>query len=431
MNTKAKRVLFIIFTLVCMVLVGFAVDSYAKYIFSSSEIIEGHYTDFRLTHDGANKSVILEEVSDTKYTHEGFVTINLQNCDSKGDPSQRDILFNFVAVTLEQIAAEEVVDSWGESTPLLKDTRNNGYFSDYYDLTVVDASGTALGTADTNGKPQSGSKLYTQNFLKAEPNDPNAPAKSTSVIIKIQRRKIKRSSDTKDEASLTNSDYVPDLSTNSVESLDLILKTFVPYIDLRVLQLNLTSSLIYVSTFEETFSNTDKLVVNTKTSINYSVKITEDTKDQDDGDEQETNTYSSSLPVKLVFNFDSTELLFDYEKFRLSVEGNYQDLSELVNDGSNGKPVVTKESVLNSYKIGYYYENNLTGTDTLTLFVPAASNIDLEFYVRKNSGCDISLSAATFKLSSKLNDGTTDTYNYLSEVSGITSTETPRLIYSN
>ena len=323
MNTKAKRVLFIIFTLVCMVLVGFAVDSYAKYIFSSSEIIEGHYTDFRLTHDGANKSVILEEVSDTKYTHEGFVTINLQNCDSKGDPSQRDILFNFVAVSLEQIAAEKVVDSWGEVTPLLKDTRNNGYFSDYYDLTVVDASGAALGTADTNGKPQSGSKLYTQNFLKAEPNNPNAKSKSTSVMIKIQRRKIKRTSDSKEEASLTASDYVPDLSTNSVESLDLVLKTFIPYIDLRVLQLNLTSSLIYVSSFEETFSNTDKLVVNTKTSINYSVKVTEDTEDENDGDAQETNTYLSSLPVKLVFTFDSSELLFDYEKFRLSVENNY------------------------------------------------------------------------------------------------------------
>ena len=416
MNTKAKRVLFIIFTLVCMVLVGFAVDSYAKYIFSSSEIIEGHYTDFRLTHDGANKSVILEEVSDTKYTHEGFVTINLQNCDSKGDPSQRDILFNFVAVSLEQIAAEKVVDSWGEVTPLLKDTRNNGYFSDYYDLTVVDASGAALGTADTNGKPQSGSKLYTQNFLKAEPNNPNAKSKSTSVMIKIQRRKIKRTSDSKEEASLTASDYVPDLSTNSVESLDLVLKTFIPYIDLRVLQLNLTSSLIYVSSFEETFSNTDKLVVNTKTSINYSVKVTEDTEDENDGDAQETNTYLSSLPVKLVFTFDSSELLFDYEKFRLSVENNYKQLTS---------------SELNSYTIGYHYNNASSGTDTLTLFVPAASDLDLEFYIRKDTGCDISLQEATFKLSEKLNDNTTDTYNYLSEVSGITSTETPRLIYSN
>ncbi len=400
MNTKAKRVLFIIFTLVCMVLVGFAADSYAKYVFSSSERIEGQYTDFCLTHDGANKSVILEEITDDDYTHVGYVTINLRNEDEEGNLSQRHILFNFVSVTTAQIAAGKVVDSWGEETPLLKDNNNNNYFSDYYDLSIINASGNPMvGFNDETGEPTKDSALYKQNYLKASPDDPNAVVQTTSVMLKVQRRKTKRSNE---------SIKVPDLSTNSVESLDLVLKTFIPYIDLRVLQLNLTSSLIYVNAIEENYFTTDELAVNIKTSINYSMKI----KETVDGNEV-TNTYSSHDPVKLVFKFDSSKLLFDYERFRLSVEDNYKELENT-----------------NSYVNGYHYVNNSSGIDTLTLFVPAASDITLYFYIMKPSGCDISIANATFKLATKKADAT-DTHEYLSEVSGITSQGSPRLVYSN
>ena len=101
MNYKNKRWLVIVYILVCVVLASFAANSYAKYIFSSSERLEGQYTDFRLTHDGNNKSVILEEISgNANYTHEGYVTINLRNEDSEGELSQRDILFNIIPASL-------------------------------------------------------------------------------------------------------------------------------------------------------------------------------------------------------------------------------------------------------------------------------------------------------------------------------------------
>lgn len=405
MNYKAKRTVAILFILVTMVLASFAANSLAKYVFSSSEQLKGMYTDFRLSHDGDNKSVILEEVTSGDYTHVGHVTINLRNEDSNGELSQRNILFNIVPASEEQINAGKIVDSWGEETELLKDEDQLGnfvgYFSDYYDLTVIDTDGDPMDSADANGKPVKDSNLYKQNFLLAEPENPNAPPKTTKIMLKVQRRKTRRTNP---------SVAVPDLSTNSVESLDLVLKTFIPYIDLKVLQLNLTSSLVYVSHMVDDYFTKETLIVNVKTSINYSVKVLETV-----NKEEKTNTYSSYLPVKMVFTFDSTKLLFDYERFRLSVEDNFKELSN---------------SEIDSYSIGYHYQNNASGVDTLTLFVPAASDIDLHFYIMGNSGCAINLTNTTFKLSANKADGT-NTYNYLSEVSGLTSTGNSRLVYTN
>lgn len=411
MNYKNKRWLVIVYILVCVVLASFAANSYAKYIFSSSERLEGQYTDFRLTHDGNNKSVILEEISgNANYTHEGYVTINLRNEDSEGELSQRNILFNIIPASLEQIAAGKIVDSWGEETKLLEDNDNHGnfvgYFSDYYDLTIINAQGNAMTNQfDETGRPKDGSALYSQNFLLAEPENPDALVKSTSIMLKVQRRKITRSTAKLD---LSSQVAVPDLSTNSVESLDMVLKTFIPYIDLRVLQLNLTSSLIYVSSIEEDYFSTPELNINIKTSINYSMKVLETS-----GENEVTNTYNSYLPVKMVFTFDSRKLIFDYERFRLSTRDNYKKLSD---------------AEVDSYQIGYHYVMD-GDMKTLTLFIPAASDLDLYFYLMDDTGCKVNLTATTFKYFDTSSNA--KIYDYLSEVSGIESTGNPRVVYSN
>jgi hypothetical protein len=67
--------------------------------------------------------------------------------------------------------------------------------------------------------------------------------------------------------------------------------------------------------------------------------------------------------------------------------------------------------------------------ETLTLFVPAASDLDLYFYLMEDTGCEVNLTVTTFKYFDTSSNARI--YNYLSEVSGIESTGNPRVVYSN
>ena len=107
----------------------------------------------------------------------------------------------------------------------------------------------------------------------------------------------------------------------------------------------------------------------------------------------------SLKPVKVELSI--MNLTFDYERFILSVEGNYAELSNT-----------------NTFTNGYYFTKDANGVITkITLFIPAGSELKLYFYKTQPTGLSIN-ATAVFDITSP--SGSED-YVYTNYIAGITA----------
>ena len=353
-NTKNTNL--VILFILAIVLVVFGTVSFAKYQFGFNEQYIGHYVDYRISHDGEGRSAILENVNTTKsednsysYNYVGHVVLQVSNV-LDGKVSQRDVKFSLRTPTLEEIN-NGVEDAWKNEYPVEATSTN-------FEVELVDSKGAILSTTSDEYK----------NLTEFE----ERIEKTSYLNLVIRRRTTNKSGSAVSQFS-------------NMERITIVLETSEPYKDLQVFNIVVADNLIMMSTIESHYFGFEQVELDIKTSKLYEIN--------DGGVEKK-----SFNPVKIELNISN--LTFDYERFRLSVENNYV---ELANE--------------NAYTTGYYLTRTAGVISKVTLFVPSGSELKLYFYKEKSSGLKITTNV-TFDITSP---STSADYVYTSYVAGVTN----------
>lgn len=351
-----KKTGLVILFLMTIIIVVFGTVSFAKYQFGFNEQYIGHYVDYRISHDGDGRSSILESINTTssedntyKYNYVGYVVLQVSNV-LDGKISQRDVKFSLRTPTADEID-NGVEDAWKNKFPVEHTSTN-------FEVELVDSKGEILSTTSNEYK----------NLTEFEER-----VEKTSYLNLVIRR---RTTDKKGNTIGTFS---------NMERVTIVLETSEPYKDLQVFNIVVADNLVMMSTIENKYFNFDQIELDIKTSKMYQLN--------DNG-----VTKTSLKPVKVELNLEN--LIFDFERFRLSVENNYQ---ELTNDSS--------------YTNGYYLTYNDGIITKITLFIPSGSEIKLYFYKDKTSNLSIT-TTVTFKITNPV--GSKD-YVYTNYVAGANS----------
>ena len=351
-NNKNTSLLIMFF--MAIILVVFASASLAKYAFTYNQQLVGHYVDYRIAHDGEGRSAILETVNVTtsedssyQYDYVGYIVLSVTNVVD-GQVSQRDIDFSLRTPTKDEIK-NGVEDAWKNVYSVESTSKN-------YEVEIVNSQGNIM---DTN-------EYRELTHFEERVED------TSSLNLTIRRR-----------VNDKNGAAVAELS--SMEKITIVLETSSPYKDLQIFNIIVTNNLIMMSVHEDNYFGFEQVEVDIKTSKFYTIS-------------QNNSTMESLKPVKVELSV--TNLTFDYERFILSVEGNYAELTDT-----------------NTFTNGYYF-TRVNGVITkITLFIPAGSELKLYFYKVKPSGLSIK-ATAVFDITSP--SGSED-FEYTNYIAGITA----------
>ncbi len=324
MKKKSKKIL----TLICLFLtacfvVFFGMNSFAKYQISIKDILIGKYVDFCLSHDGDGQTAILQETESDHYNYESFITLSVINVKD-GKTSKRAIQYDLRTPTVTEMntkcsidhSKSCIYDSWGIEYPLTTT-------SDYYDVEMVKDNGDSLSSSIEDQNYKNDRTTFEENVIK-----------EVKVNLKIKR--LKKSKSGKDVEPFKD----------KIETISIILTTSIPYIDIQVFEIKVTSSLVIMNPTIQDYFGFEDISVNVKTAKNYIYH------------QQET-----SYPVKVQFDLEGV-VYFDYERFRLSVENNLMELNSA-----------------NEYVKGYYLVKENGQIKSIILFIPPGSTLDCHFYV--------------------------------------------------
>ena len=307
---KSKLFSLIILMFMAIVTVIFGSISYSRFEFNYHDEIIAEYADFCLSHDGEGKSTILTNIVDEDYTHNGSMSVSVVNQIEKDGvlkTSLRMISFTMRTPTAKELAAGVIYDVWGTKVcDIAKDTNK-------YDVVLTDAFGATLSS-------------HVELGIK---NSDNTISKEIeNVNLGISRKKSSGI-----------------LEIDGIEYITIVIETSSPYKNTLAFTISVSSrKIMFTPTYSTYFSNED-LKVNVITSNSYVF-------DDDDDSRISTNA------VKVLLTFTKNDLVFDYERFRLSVEGNL----------SVGNQVFVNQ---------YSYT-----TSSIELYLMPGSDIDLHFYVK-------------------------------------------------
>lgn len=264
---KKNLIILLIATALALLLV-FAGVSVSKFVFDDRKELVGVYTDFVLSHDGEGQTTIIRTAADG--TSVGYIAVTVNNfVDDK--ISKRDVRFSLREPTSSELAAGKVTDAWGQSFPLVADSKN-------YEITIVKET----------GEEYSEEELRAIAFLKAKTRS------QSTVLIKIARK-----------AAAGAMPY-----SNS-ESLSVILETSEPYRDLQVFTINAAKTRISVGVNTETYQGYEQKTINLKTSADFTAA-----ENSDNGSNAlEKATYKARITIKTQGNvvFDEYRLETEFE----------------------------------------------------------------------------------------------------------------------
>ena len=353
-NNKNTSLLIMFF--MAIILVVFASASLAKYAFTFNQQMVGHYVDYRIAHDGEGRSAILETVNVTtsedssyQYDYVGYIVLSVTNVVD-GQVSQRDIDFSLRTPTKDEII-NGVADAWKNVYSVESTSKN-------YEVEIVNSQGNIMDTSSNEYKELTHFEERVED--------------TSSLNLTIRRR-----------VNDKNGADVAELS--SMEKITIVLETSTPYKDLQIFNIIVTNNLKMMSVHEDNYFGFEQVEVDIKTSKFYTIS-------------HNNSTMESLRPVKVELSV--TNLTFDYERFILSVEGNYAELTDT-----------------NTFTNGYYF-TRVNGVITkITLFIPAGSELKLYFYKVKPSGLSIN-ATAVFDITSP--SGSED-FEYTNYIAGITA----------
>lgn len=317
---KSRAFKLIILLVMAFVTVLFGSLSYSKYEINYKDQIVAEYADFCLSHDGEGKSTILSTVSGSgDYAYTGFMSVSVNNTREKdGDIeiSSRLIEFTMRTPTASEITDKAIYDVWGQKVADVAVHTSN------YDVSLVNEYGNPIGDNITLG---------TEN---------NVAFDSKKVNLVINRKK-----------SATPA------TLDGIEYITVVIKTTKPYSNTIPFTIAVSNRKILFTTTTTDYFGFEDIKVNLVTSNNYSFGTGAD--------------LISNNPVKVELTYTDSALTFDYERFKLSVEGNLLP--------------GTESQVFSNY---YYYTGG-----KIILYLKPGSDIDLHFYV---IGATYSIQAAVY-----------------------------------
>lgn len=362
-NKKTIIELLILFVSAILV-VSFGASSFAKYVLSQHDKIEGVYVDFRLTYIGESQTAVLYEKEDqSKYEYEGTLPLSITNVKD-GQTSKRDLVYTITTPTEEELDRGYVTDAWGTEYPIV-------YSSRHYEVSILDQNGN-IPTDD--------------KFAEMTSFEEDTP-KEVPLFLKIERLIEPLHGDPED--------------LENTEMVSIILQTTVPYKTVQIINIKVSNSLVIIDPRVEKYFGFNELVIDINTSRTYAYS---------DGD----YSYFSNKPSKMVFTI-SNGTMFDKERFLYYLENNYEEYGS--SDADYSKI---------GYKIEFptiESGGNIVRTDDykITLFVPSASSLRLFLYVNN----DTSVSVETYFSCNYYNEGELETIeiDYTDTVAGITNGE--------
>ena len=308
---KSKLFGFIILMVMAIVTVISGASSFSRFEMNYHDEIIAEYADFCLSHDGEGKSTILTTiVGNDSYSHEGSMSVSVVNQIEKNgvlETSLRMIEFTMRTPTQAEIDKEVITDVWGQKVcDITKETSN-------YDVVLTDEYGNILSDHVSLG------------------------IKNGEVIEK----------DVKNVNLLINRKKGID-EIDGIEKITIVIETSKPYKNTLAFTISVSNrKIMFTSSISDYFSNED-LKVDIITSHSYVF------------DNSDQNSISNN-PVKIVLTYTNASLVFDYERFRLSVLGNL---------------FKGDEEFSNQYNYA---------TNTITLYLMPGSDVDLHFYIKDNS----------------------------------------------
>jgi len=335
---KSKLFSFIILIIATVVTVVLGSVSYARFEMNYHDEIIAEYTDFCLSHDGEGKSTILSKNSSGGY--EGFMSISVNNTIERTDGvdiSKRKIAFIMRTPNESEIIDGKIYDAWGQPIAEVTDATSN------YTINLVDDYGNDI---------NSDIILGTDNLT-----DPQFASKNVNLQI-------------------TRNASAGEL--NGIEEITVVIVTSLPYKNTLAFTISVSSRKIMFTTMKKDYFGFEDIDLNIITSDSYEFSGLDDT--------------ITTNPVRIILTYSSSNLIFDYERFRLSVEGNLFE----------GNAVYSNE---------YNYSSG-----SITLYLMPGSDVNLHFYVNGTGTYSI-----TAEVDFDMNEDGTADYDYTNDCAGLTS----------
>lgn len=250
-RVNKKNLIILLITVALALLLVFAGVSVSRFVFDDRKELVGYYTEFVLSHDGEGQTAIIRTAADG--TSIGYVAVTVNNfTDDK--ISKRDVRFSLREPTSSELAAGKVTDAWGQSFPLVTDSKN-------YEITIVKET----------GEEYSEEELRAIAYLKAKTRS------QCTVLMKVTRKAA--------AGAMPESDS---------ESLSVILETSEPYRDLQVFTINAAKTRISVGVNTETYQGYEQKTVNLKTSVDFTTAESAD----NGSNALEKATYKARITIK-------------------------------------------------------------------------------------------------------------------------------------
>lgn len=354
---KSKVFGLLILTIMAIVTCVMGSISYSRYEMNFHDEIRGEYASFYLTHDGEGKSAILATINQTGYSYEGSMSVSVFNKDEEGNVSPRLIKFTMRTPTAEEMAKGAIYDPFGNLICTITDDTSK------YTVELTDALGNKLSEHISLG-------IMDDNKVNTEVFD------TKKVNLNIKRKTVKDSEGNEE-------------TLDGIEPITVVIETSLPYKSTLAFTIFVSNRKIMFSAndVDNHYFDYSQVTTNIITSNSYELV-------KDDAD------MTSDNPVKIVLTYSG--LIFDYERFRLSVYNNlkYVDPSSLV-------------EFTNQYT--YSITNG-----TITLFLESGSDVDLNFYIiDASSGYSIS-AMVYFDMDESGSYVESIDYDYTKESAGLT-----------
>lgn len=333
---KSRLFSFIILIIATVITVTLGAVSYARFEMNYHDEIIAEYTDFCLSHDGDGKSTILSRQGDE---YVGFMSISVNNAVETGsglEISKRQIAFDMRTPNASELAGGYIFDVWGQPISVVSSDSHK------YEVDIVDIYGNSL----------------VDDVILGEEHEHTPVFVSKNINLEIKRKAGYETLD-------------------AIEYITIIIATSLPYKNTLAFNISVSSRKIMFSSDSKDYFGFEDISVNIITSSYY-----EFGNDEDD---------ISDKPVKVTLTYTDGSLMFDYERFRLSVEGNL----------SVGDAVFSNQF---SYSDG-----------VIVLYLAPGSDVDLHFYVQ----------GSTFEISSEvifdMNEDNVADYDYTDQCAGLTA----------
>lgn len=335
---KSRLFCFIILIIATVITVTLGAVSYARFEMNYHDEIIAEYTDFCLSHDGEGKSTILSKNSSGGY--EGFMSISVNNTIERTDGvdiSKRKISFIMRTPNEAEIVDDKIYDAWGQPIAEVTDATSN------YTINLVDDYGNDI----------------SSDIILGTDNLTNPQFASKNVNLQITRN-----------ASAGE--------LNGIEKITVVIVTSLPYKNTLAFTISVSSRKIMFTSMKKDYFGFEDIDLNIITADSFEFSGLDDT--------------ITTNPVRIVLTYTNSVLIFDYERFRLSVEGNLFE----------GNAVYSNE---------YSYSSG-----TITLYLMPGSDVNLHFYVNGTGSYSIQA-----EVDFDMNEDEIADYDYTNNCAGLTS----------